>query len=453
MRHHHQAGQPPGRLAYFTLLGTSSLATLTSTIINAPITRIAADLEVSDRQIVLAVSTFTIVMVLFAPVAGWLSQRYGAKRYLVTSLLLMAVGQYGAAVADSLTWLVLMRGVQGLACSAIPPAIQQTFTAFWQDRRPQALAAWASAIGLGQALGPPLGGGITALAGWRAVFVVQGTLTLVALLLAARHAPAPRAVPMRLHGVGMTLLVAGAGLLVTAATLLGQRISLSLELGLLGAGLVSVAAFVLVSRNNPRALVPPRLLVEPLFLQTTVTAGTSMAAMGISAVTVPLYLGGRLGMEPGRIGLIAFAMAATMFTFAPVTSRLAERFTARRVMLLGLAVLLVGPVVLTVFSWPSATPGGITGVIVGLAIIGAGVAATQSTAAMGVLRSPAADFGAALGIHNMVRFAGLALGYAWVSIAYPSGSLALVHSGTLALVLTSLAVVGLSGSDAWDRTD
>ncbi|MGO0575506.1 MFS transporter [Ornithinimicrobium panacihumi] len=436
-------------MAYFTLLGTSSLATLTSTIINAPINRIAADLEVSDREIVLAVSTFTVVMVLFAPLAGWLSQRYGAKRYLVASLVVMVIGQYGAAAADSLTWLVLMRAVQGLACSAIPPAIQQTFNAFWQDRRPQALAAWASAIGLGQALGPPLGGGITAVAGWRAVFVVQGTLTLIALFLAARNVPAPRAVPVRMHATGMTLLVAGVGLLVTAATLLGQRVSFGLELGLVGAGLILVAAFLIVSRNNPRALVPPHLLIEPLFLQTTLTAGTSMAAMGISAVTVPLYLGGTLGMEPGRIGLIAFAMAAAMFTFAPVTSRLADRFTARRVMLVGLSVLMVGPVVLALFSLDTLTEIGIVGIILGLAIIGSGVAATQSTAAMGVLRSPAAEYGAALGIHNMVRFSGLAVGYAWVSIAYPGGNVLFVHAGTVVLAGLALLAAAVAGPDAW----
>ncbi len=57
------------------------------------------------------------------------------------------------------------------------------------------------------------------------------------------------------------------------------------------------------------------------------------------------------------------------------------------------------------------------------------------------MRSAAAAHGTALGIHNMMRFAGLAVGYAWVSLSYPSGSLALVYGGAAVLAGSTLALV------------
>lgn len=439
------AGSPPpppepGRIAYYALLGTSTLGTLSSNIINAPIDIIARDLDASSSQIVLAVSAFTIAMVLFAPVAGWLCDRFGAKRFMVASMVLMVLAQVGASLSPELWVLVLMRTVQGVACSAIPPAIQQTLGTFWTRRRGRVMAAWASAIGLGQAVGPPLGGLITETVGWRGIFLAHATLSTVMMVLLWRCVPAVAARRPPMHSWGMTTLIAGTGSLVMAFTLAGQGVTVAIELGLAVVGLGMLVLFVLVSRNNPRALVDPRLLREVRYVRSTAAAATSMSALGVVLVAVSLFMGAELGMRPGVIGVITFSLAAAMTVFAPISARISERVSPRRVMQSGLLLLVVGPPLLAFVStvpWPTVR---IIGISATLVAIGCGIAATQSTSALGIMRSPAAAHGSALGIHNMLRFTGLAVGYAWVAVTYSSGNLYLVYAGPAVLALGTLTL-------------
>ncbi len=81
-----------------------------------------------------------------------------------------------------------------------------------------------------------------------------------------------------------------------------------------------------------------------------------------------------------------------------------------------------------------------------LFLIGCGISAAQSMSAVVLFESRAGGSGVALGVHNMGRFTGLALGYAWVAGAYAVGMPAVVHSGTMlaagvALIATGWTVV------------
>jgi cyanate permease len=430
----------PSRISYYALLGTSAIGTLSSNIITAPINTIADELRATPSQIVFAVSAFTIAMVVFAPIAGWLCERYGPKRFLLASLTFMVLGQLGASASTDIWSLILMRACQGFACSAIPPAVQQSLGALWTKRRGRVMAAWASAIGAGQAVGPPLGGAIADVFGWRAIFVFHALVTVLMLILLSRVAPLVRAGRPPMHVAGMITLVVGVGSLVCAFTLLGQTPAALPHVLLAVLGCACLALYIGLSRRNPRALVSPRLLVEVRYLRSTAAAATVMAALGVVIVTVPLTLGAEMGMRPGAIGVITFTLAASMTLFAPVSSRIAERLTPRRVLHGGLVMLIVGPPLLAVPSSAASLPHAITGIVASLVLIGCGIGAAQSSAALGVIRSPAAASGSALGIHNMMRFAGLALGYAWVAATYPSGDLFLVYAGPAGMAAATLAL-------------
>lgn len=433
--------RPPSRLSYVVLLSCTTLGTLSSTIITAPINRIAADLGASAREIVFAVSAFTLAMVVFAPLAGWLCERFGARRVLATALVVMVLAGIGAGLSPQLWVLVLMRALQGIACSAVPPAVQQTLAAFWSHRRARVMAAWASAIGVGQALGPPLGGLVTDLAGWRAVFVTHAALSgLLAVLLVA-FVPAARRGRPPMHVVGMLSLVLGVGGLVGGLTWAGQggAALTATAVSLAGAGVLAV--HVRIARRNPRALVDPRLLVEKRYLRSTASAGTVMACLGVMIVATPLFLGREFGMTPSQIGLVTLALASSMALSAPLSSRLGDRITPRRVLHVGLLGLVVGPVGMAVALSAPTRSVAVVGAVVLLTLTGCAIGAVQAVAAFGVMRSPAAVHGAALGIHNMMRFAGLAVGYAWVSLSYPTGNLGLIYGGPALLASSTLVLV------------
>uniref|UniRef100_UPI00036C3046 MFS transporter n=1 Tax=Nocardiopsis salina TaxID=245836 RepID=UPI00036C3046 len=430
---------PPGP-AYVVLLASSALGTLTSTIISAPINVIADAIDAGPSGIVFAVSAFTLAMVLFSPVAGWACERLGPHRVLVTSLGLMVLAQLGAACSQQLWFLVAMRALQGIACSATPPAVQQSLAHFWPRHRARMMAAWASAIGVGQALGLPLGGLVADLLGWRAVFGTHALLSFVLMVLIARIVPAAPSGRPPLHISGMLTLVIGIGSLVGAFTWAGQQGNPGVGIALVVAGVVGLAAHAVIAHHNPAALVDPRLLVERRYLRSTAAAGTVMACLGVVVVATPLHLGREHGMGPETIAAVTVALAVSMTLFAPVSSWIGARLTPRAVLQGGLAALGLG---LLTLGWVG-TAGQATAVavtVVVLVVVGSAIGAVQANAALGVMRSAAASHGAALGLHNMLRFSGLACGYAWVAISFPWGSVFVVYAGPVALVLLSFVLL------------
>jgi MFS family permease len=436
-----EGGSVRRRLAYVVLLGTSTMGTLSSNIANAALHSIAEDLGTSSSEVVLVVSAFTIAMVVFAPLAGWLCDRWGARRFLIASLALMVVAQVGAALSPGLGVLVAMRVGQGIACSAIPPAVQLMLNRGWPASRARVMGAWASAIGVGQAIGPPLGGAVAGLWGWRAVFLAYAVLCVAfvaCVVLVVPPAPARR---VGLHVAGTASLAAGVGSLVTGLTVAAQGWSAPLAGALLALGSLSLALAWRAAHQSPAAFLDPVLLREPRYLRSTVSAGVVMAVLGIVIVTVPLQLGRGAGLAPGPIGGTMFVLALSMAVFAPVSSRIGERVTARRVLHAGLAALVLG---LPVLGWAAPLASGRWGLAplaVALVLVGCGIGAVQSTAAFALARSPAAALGTALGLHNTVRFAGLAVGYAWAAATFPRAGLWLVFGGGSVMALGALLMV------------
>ncbi|SDK67975.1 Major Facilitator Superfamily protein [Nocardioides sp. YR527] len=432
----------PRRAAYVALLACSTLGTLSSTIISAPINVIAHAIGASPRGIVFAVSAFTLAMVVFAPISGWMCQRFGSRWVLAGSLLLMVAAQAGAAFSQGLAFLVVMRALQGIACSAVPPAIQQVLGRHWAGNRARVMAAWAAAIGVGQALGPPLGGLVADTLGWRWVFLTHASLSAVLLVLCLTVVPDVPPSDAPLHVSGMATLLVGVGALVGAVSWLGQHGEVAVAAAMAAVGVLVLVVHSRLGRTSAGPFVPPGLLTERRFVASTLAAGTVMGCLGVAIVATPLHLGRDLGLGPGHIGITMLALALAMTLAAPLSSRITERFTARRTLRGGLVLLALG-----LLALPLAATASGSGTVVGLTVAalvltGAAIGVVQATSALGLMTSPAAADGVALGIHNMLRFTGLAIGYSWVAIAYPTGNLSLVYGVPVAAVALTWAMAG-----------
>ncbi|WP_328529371.1 MFS transporter [Nocardioides sp. NBC_00368] len=432
----------PRRAAYVALLACSTLGTLSSTIISAPINVIAHAIGASPRGIVFAVSAFTLAMVVCAPVSGWMCQRFGPRRVLAGSLVLMVAAQAGAAFSQDLAFLVVMRALQGVACSAVPPAIQQVLGRHWAGNRARVMAAWAAAIGVGQALGPPLGGLVADTLGWRWVFITHASLSAVLLVLCLTVVPDVPPSYAPLHVSGMATLLIGIGALVGAISWLGQHGGIPVAAGMAAVGVLALVAHSQLGRTGAGPFVPPGLLNERRFIASTMAAGTVMGCLGVAIVATPLHLGRDLGLGPGHIGIMMLALALAMTLAAPLSSRVTERFTARRTLRGGLALLALGLLALPLAATASGSGAVVALTVIALVVTGSAIGVVQATSALGLMTSPAAADGVALGLHNMLRFTGLAVGYSWVAIAYPTGNLALVYGVPVAAVAVTWVLAG-----------
>lgn len=435
------AASPPSRTAYVALLSVTSLGTISSTIMSAPINEIAAAIGTNDRGIVLAVAAFTVAMALTSPMAGWLADRLGPRTYLVISLVLMVVGQALAGLSTNLTMLVVARCVQGIACSGIPACVQYLLASHWPLSRRQSMAAWASAIGVGQAIGPPTGGAVAQFLGWRWVFGAAALVVIIGLGVLIRTLPeAPVESDVDLMDLrSLLVLTLGSGLVAVGLTAIGQGYS--------GPALVLTAVgalvLVLVLRPGRRPPVLGPVGRDPGYAVATLSAAAAMAAMGITVVSVPVYLGTRLDLGPGLIGVATLALALGMMTFAPIAGRIAGRAGTRATLAGGLlAITLVAPT-LGVIEGRGEDISVLPLLLVVLFGVGCGIATVQSMAALVLLDVPGRS-GTSMGVHNMGRFTGLCIGYAWLAFALPLDRPLLVHLGTAVFALSSLVALVLA---------
>jgi MFS family permease len=89
---------------------------------------------------------------------------------------------YGSHRAGTQTELLAGRALQGLAAAlAVPGTLAAVDTNAAPERRGSAIGAWTGFLMLGFSIGPLLGGALTHLAGWRAVFWVNVLLMLGAI--------------------------------------------------------------------------------------------------------------------------------------------------------------------------------------------------------------------------------------------------------------------------------
>lgn len=435
------AALPGGRrrLVLPTLLAVTFLGTFVNYIVNVPVRTIASDFHAPVQAGVLVVSAYVITLAAALPLSGWAGDRIGRRRVLVAALTLMTVAQVAAALAPSLPVLVALRAVQGLACAAIPAAVMGLLArATPTDRRGRALSAWAAANGIGQAVGPPFGGVVADVWGWRGIFWLLVPLTIAVLAASVACLPNDRGQPAAIHWPGAITITLAAALVMVAANAVPQRFLAGWASGgLAGAGVLCAMAYCVLSSRTAQPLIKPRLIVEPRFLRSVVAAAAQMFALATVVIAVPLYLTG-LGRSTAVTGALVFALPATMAIGAPAVGALSDRSRPRMVLRTGLCVLIAAMVLL---GWFTGRAGQSLPVLALLLVaVGVGVALVQTPSATGATKSPAGQSGAALGLFNMARFGSSALGAAWVAVMYPRGALLALFAGAACALAAALAV-------------
>jgi MFS family permease len=416
-------------------------------LISVPLHAIAEDFDAPIPVAVLSVSVFILVFAVSMPFAGWLGDRFGQKRTIIAALVLLIASQLAAAVAPSLAFLVTTRAIQGLACSTVPPLVMRMLSALYPDRKLTVMGAWAAANGVGHALGPPIGGIGSDLAGWRSTFVFMAVCSLVCLVLIAVSVPSMGGKVSSLDFRSAVMLAGGASLVLATLITLGIReVPIWPRLAAASAGLALLAGYVTVSRDNPRSIVPVSLFSDRMYLRSCVSTFTQMFTFGTVLVVVPLHLTGALDMSSSMTGIIFFAMPLTMIVTAPVASRVGVRFGIHRVLRAGFTVIFAGCLAAGLVTEHELFGGAVWPVIVTIVVLGAAMALVQTPAAAGATISSAGGHGGGLGMFNLLRFSGSTSGTAWVALMYPSGHLFGMFIGCMVLASVGFAMSFLRGA-------
>jgi EmrB/QacA subfamily drug resistance transporter len=343
--------------------------------------------------------------------AGRLGDLAGRRRLLLAGLLVFTAASALCGAAPSLGVLLAARAAQGVGAAVLMAlSLAMVGDAVPKSQAGRAMGLLGTASALGTALGPSLGGVLLAGLGWRAVFLVEVPLGLLALGLAGRHLPrdhcATDAARTRFDGLGTVLLALTLAAYALAMTT-GRGAFGALNLALLLGAVAALALFLRVQARAESPLIRLARLRDPVlgagFAMSLLVSTVMMATL----VVGPFHLGRALGLETVQVGL-ALSVGPVVAALAGVPAgRLVDRFGARRMSVAALAGMTAGCLALSLV--PAAW--GVAGYVPPIAVLTAHYALFHAANNTSVMADVAADQrGVMSGLLNLSRNLGLVTG-------------------------------------------
>ena len=467
------------RHAWLTLaILSSTLLTVffSETMLLPAIPEIIDDFNISYGTAAWIFSAYLIVAAVMTPIAGRLSDLFGKKKVLLSLLVIYIAGLTAGGFADSITFLLITRIIQGVGLAAVPAAFSLLRDTFPPAKLSIAVGVFGSAYSAGSVVGLLVGASIIQTFGWHATFLAITPFSLLVTSLIAmfvnEHKVPDRSNNSRIHGDASdkkrkSLSIDIKGILALSATITSFLVALTLiQIGVSAENLpqiagafvisaVSLSVFVAIERKAVPPFVDLRLLRDKILLPSYIMLISTGIAMFMIYPTivqlvrspVPLGFGGN-SVDAANVQL---PFMISFLVFASITPFIINKIGSVKPAIIGGIVSMFGTFELLVFHATESM------VSVNLAIIATGLSLTMTTIWNMVVSSSPIEFtGISVGIGALLLFIGMAIGPALAGIymadhesigtqgSYPSSQsydLVFLTTGLLSAVSLAFALV------------
>jgi EmrB/QacA subfamily drug resistance transporter len=313
------------------------------TIVNVALPTLGREFHVQPDSVSTVAIGYLVSLAVFIPASGWLGDRFGGKRVLLTSIVIFSGASALCGAAQSLGQLVTFRILQGAGGGLmVPVGMALLFRTFPPAERVRASSILVIPTALAPALGPVLGGLFVTELSWRWVFYVNvpvGVAALVFGLIFLERQPRLPTGPFDL--VGFLLAAVGLGALmygVAEGPFKGW--GSPLIVAAITGGTVLLVILTVFELRTRQPLIDVRLLNDRLFRSCTAVLLIGSAAFIGALFLVALFFQDGLGLSALQSGLNTFPEAIGVMAGAQVVTRLLyPALGPKRVMLIGLTIL------------------------------------------------------------------------------------------------------------------
>jgi EmrB/QacA subfamily drug resistance transporter len=423
-------------------------------IVNVAPASIQRELHMSASLVDWVVTAYAISFGGLLILGGRAADLLGRRRMFVVGLVAFSLASLAGGLAQDPVLLLASRAVQGAGAAIVMPAALSLITTSFPEgrQRTRALGLYGATASLGFVAGQVLGGVLVELTSWRAVFLVNVPVGIVAALITPkvlghsanlRDARGDRHLDVR-GALLITLAVALAVFAVSEGDVFGW-----VSLPVLGSAVVAVAAglaFALAEAHHPEPLI--RL---SMFRHAGLRRGSALALLmglwnGGEMLVLSLYFQQVLHESPLLTGLAIAPQGMAGFAAGIYGTQLAARFGGvRKLLAVAGAFVTVGFLVLTQLPGHSYSP-----LLLAVMLIGFGTASTAFGSIVIASRGvPDSDQGVVGGMINTSRQIGAAIGAALL----PAVALGISHgngaTGDRAAMLTGAVAAALAMLIAW----
>ena len=321
------------------------MSTLDSSIVNISLPTLVEALHTTFATIQWVVLSYLLVITSLMLTVARLGDMLGKKRLYNTGLVLFTAGSLLCGLSPNVGWLIAFRALQGIGAVMMVALGSAIITeVFPASERGRALGLMGGIVSVGIAVGPSLGGIIIGTVGWRAIFLVNVPLGLLATTVVFRVVPPlpPREAGQRFDPLGAAILLVTLSSYALGMTL-GQRFGFGdrVVIALLITAAIGLVSFVLVEQRVAQPMIELRLFRNVLFGVNLLMGFLVFIVIG-GQFLMPFFLELVEGYSIGQVGLLMAVFPVAMGLVAPVSGALSDRFGSRVISLIGLMLIALG---------------------------------------------------------------------------------------------------------------
>lgn len=343
------------------------------TVLNLALPAISTDLRPSAAELLWIIDIYGFMVAGLLITMGTLGDKLGRRRLLMIGAAAFAAASVAAALSTTAQALIATRALLGIAGATLAPSTLSLISNMFRDetQRRVAIGIWISSYSVGGAIGPLVGGLILQYFAWPAIFWAAVPVMLLLLALGPFLLPEYRdsqAGRLDFSSVGLSLTAVLGGVFALKQAAEGHVGALTWAAAVLG--LVAGVAFVRRQSRIDYPLLDIRLFAQPRFAAAICTyALTSFAMFGVY-IFISQHLQLVLGLSPLVAGLCTVPWALSFVVGSMLTPAIAQRYSAPRTIVAGLALAALGFAGMTLVDGTY----GLASLVVGMTVMGIGMA-------------------------------------------------------------------------------
>ncbi len=395
---------------------------------------LAVDLGASQGDLLWVINGYTIALAALLLPIGAIGDRWGRRPILLGGLGLFLAANVAAALAGTVTQLLVARVAAGVGAAMIMPVTLSVITSsFPTEERDRAVGVWAGFAGAGGILGLVGSSLVIDNFSWPWVFAGPLALALVALVMAVVVVPHSREHSEgRFDVVGSVLSALAVGGIVMGVHE-GPEVGWTAPLTVAGLaiGLAALAAFVIWELRQTHPLLHLRVFRDRNLAAGSLTLLVVFSVMAALFLVLVQFLQAVLGYSATRAAVSLLPMAAVMMPLSNIAPMIARRIGLRAILTTGALTVGAGLGLMALLADPS---GGYLSIVPGLFVVSVGIGLSMTPGTTAITGSlPPEEQGVASALNDTVRELGTAFGVALIGSVLSAGYSSSVAGATAGL--------------------
>jgi len=388
--------------------------------INVALPTMESDFDTSINTIQWVINAYALTFGVMIVTGGRLADMFGRRNaFFLGTAIFASMSALGGA-AQSEAWLIATRTLMGIGGALMWPAILgMTYALLPEEKAGLAGGIVIGAAGLGNAIGPLIGGVLTDALSWRWIFFLNVPISAFAVLVTYRLVKVAEPEPgeRRIDYPGIATLSVG---LVALLLALDQGDDWGFGdprvLGLFALAAIMLITFAPIERRaGLSALVPRPVMANESFRASCLAILLMSATFFAALLYLPQFMQHQLGYSPLEAGVGMLPFLATFACVSFVAGPLYERLGAKPLAVVGAGCITISPFVFSLVGNDS----GYGSLIAGMVVLGIGIGSFYPTATTaGVTSVDESQTSLAGGIVYMFQIAGGSIGLALTTAVF-----------------------------------